>query len=179
MDFQLCLWLYFSTVGVLSIQPLYKISSTNLQCFQKASPCLRVFADCENHARVRAKILALVCIPMSRHLVLCVNVSNNWTKFKSNFTFLQGKAILRIPTECVQAYLGPTMAYRRGECCETHQNNNITHNLCQSTCILKYGPSPSRVYCIPAKSTNRNFQFPYCSSHGQVTFLKHCYWLVG
>jgi hypothetical protein len=30
-------------------------------------------------------------------------------------------------------------------------------------CIHKYGPSPSRVYCISAKSTNSNFQFPYCS----------------
>jgi hypothetical protein len=25
--------------------------------------------------------------------------------------------------------------------------------------IYKYGPSPSRMYCIFAKSTNRNFQF--------------------
>jgi hypothetical protein len=22
-------------------------------------------------------------------------------------------------------------------------------------------------------------QFPYCSSHGEVTFLKYSYWLIG
>ena len=59
------------------------------------------------------------------------------------------------------------------------QNSNVTHYLCYSTFIHKSDPSPSRVYCIFAKSTNSNFQFTYCSSHGQVTFLKHCYWLVG
>ena len=72
-----------------------------------------------------------------------------------------------------------SIAFRREEGCETYWNNNITHYLCQSTFIHKSGPSPSRVYCIFAKSTNSNFQFPYCSSHGQVTFLKYCYWLVG
>jgi hypothetical protein len=45
--------------------------------------------------------------------------------------------------------------------------------------LQKYGPSPSRVYCIFAKSTNSNFQFTHCSSHGLLTFLKRCYWLVG
>jgi hypothetical protein len=42
---------------------------------------------------------------------------------------------------------------------ETRYNNNITHYLCYSTFIHKYSLSPSRVYCILAKSTNSNFQF--------------------
>jgi hypothetical protein len=42
----------------------------------------------------------------------------------------------------------------------------------RQTFMQKYGPSSSRAYCIFAKYTNTQvFKF--------LTFLKHCYWLVG
>jgi hypothetical protein len=40
------------------------------------------------------------------------------------------------------------------------------------TCIHKSGPSPSRVYCIFAKSTNRNFQLTLLFESRIGNFLK-------
>ena len=40
---------------------------------------------------------------------------------------------------------------------ETHWNNNITHYICWSTFIQKYGSSSSRVYCVLFKSRMAKF----------------------
>ena len=54
--------------------------------------------------------------------------------------------------EVILAYI-----INKRECMQTHQNNNVTHYLCWSTFIQKYGLSSSRVYCVFAKKTNANF----------------------
>jgi hypothetical protein len=62
---------------------------------------------------------------------------------------------------------------------QTYKELNITHYhvsqrlfinkvLHRHVCIV-FLPNPPRAIS----------NLPYCSSHGWVTFLKHCYWLVG
>jgi hypothetical protein len=106
-----------------------------------------------------------------------VEKNKTYTKFELE---LQIRRLLPTVEPCSMMWCHSRWACVRSSCQSVGYDLwDRTHYLCWSTFIHKSGPSPSRVYCTFAKSTNSNFRFPYCSSHGRVTFLKHCYWLVG